>query len=329
MKPFGQPYIKFNIVEQPLFSFKPIIENGKPLPVINKDGFFDPDSVDFEDGLVYTGLKNLIRDDSWDSVGVVSTIYHTISHQDIVENIYHLLDLEGEQINSDRSTLLLDDSGKKLWMHLVLQGGEQKITDHDEVARQIIIKHATDGTSSLNFTMGAFTFVCSNMTIIGEVMKKISIRHNREVDFSVVHEELKFGLEMFKKNIEFLEPLKEISISDSEAESWLTHRLKREQYDLSTSEIDSSTSKPKRFAIPKAHVNRIVDLWNGKEFGTVNRRGNNLLSLYNTTTEHLSNLNTISPDLKFNFLRHCSSRVQDLSLEFDRECKLASACSLN
>jgi len=47
MKDFGQPYKKFGIVEQPIVSFTPIMENGSPLPIINKEGLFDSNSVDY------------------------------------------------------------------------------------------------------------------------------------------------------------------------------------------------------------------------------------------------------------------------------------------
>lgn len=315
---FGTPYTEFDLIELPLISLRPKVVDGEYSNPFDENGNVNEMNIQSNDDLINTGMKNLIRTDTLKSVGVVSNSYNTISHKTIVENIYRIIDDECEEINHGKSNLILNPSGSKLWMHIVLENNKYEISEHDQIAKQVIVKHATDGTSSLWIWIGAYTFVCSNLTLIGETFSRVSITHNREVDFTEVQNQLSLGLNGFEEKIEQLQPLKDIKIPEDEASIWIDTMLKRNKHELKQLESNH------KFSMPKSHIQSIGVMWSTKEeLGTINRQGNNLLSLLNTATEYYTHLKSISPDVRFKYIRHATARVLDLKDNFDEEMNLA------
>lgn len=323
MSQYGQEYKEFDLIEEPLFSLKPrISSDGFPVPAFDENGEIEDRLIQSKNDLIMTGMKNLIRDDKMESVGVVSNKYRTVPHKVVVRNIYNILDKECEEIDKSRSTILLDKTGSKMWMHLVLNSEKFSLSPHDEIAKQVIVKHATDGSSSLWIWIGAYTFVCSNLTLIGETFSRVAIAHNREVDFTEVQNQLVQGLNGFEKRLNMLAPLKETKIPSGEADLWINTMLKRNKSQRNSDDTDL------QFVIPKTHIDKIRNMWFTKDVdATVNRQGNDLLSLMNTFTEYYSRRDDLSPDAKHRYISHSTSRVMDLYNNFDEELEFALTLS--
>jgi len=344
MSNYCVPYKPFGVIKQPSLAFKPKFDlSGNLLPLVShsydKSGKLEGskvnlDNVDINSPEV-TSKVNLLRDDDYRTIGTVGKGYNVVTHQQVEEGLKDTFHRNNVIVDWDRSEMLMNKLGSKLWMYFVLPEHARDIDGTGLVAPQIILKHALDGTGSLSGTAGAYQFVCSNGIVRGEHRFAMKYAHNSKMDLSKFCLGMMASIKYFDDDIKFYQTLIERDVNPKMVLQWLQHRLKREEADKSIGDYTGETlinpetgeEEPveRKFHLAERDVADILNMWNTKEQGTVNRRNNTLWSVLNTTTEYYSHKNSLNPDTINKRLMHVTSRVEDLSKNFDEEMELAHA----
>lgn len=123
----------------------------------------------------YREIKNrvaVVRTDSNDALGIVSTKYELLKHEDVVNGFRKAL--ADERFNE---TIKVAKNGAQLYATYSLPEHTVEIRPNDHVSLQFIVKNSYDGTNALHIILGAFRVVCTNGMIIGKRFSAFTQKH--------------------------------------------------------------------------------------------------------------------------------------------------------
>lgn len=118
------------------------------------------------------GRKAVLRTDTKHTLGIVSTKYELLKHDDVVKGFRNALKDERFE-----ESIKLAKNGAQLYATYSLPEHTVEIRPNDRVSLQFIVKNSYDGTNALHITLGAFRLVCTNGMMIGKKFFAFSQKH--------------------------------------------------------------------------------------------------------------------------------------------------------
>lgn len=144
-----------------------------------------------------TGMDALYRGDTGKYLYAVSPKYHLTTHakaNDVVETMLKKqgIDYEiGHTAVANQGTRFFREfrfpgmkfiPGTNGLNNTALDGGAK----NDEYCPTIIARNSYDRSSKLDFYYGGFRFICGNGVMVGDIIQRISIKHNVEPDYKLI-----------------------------------------------------------------------------------------------------------------------------------------------
>ena len=114
----------------------------------------------------------VIREDTAEPIGIVSSQYGLLKHQDVVESFRKALK---KTKHEEKITVL--KNGAHLIATYTLPDISLEIKKGDFVSMQFVVRNSYDGTKSFSVMLGAFRLVCSNGLIIGKEVFRYTQKH--------------------------------------------------------------------------------------------------------------------------------------------------------
>ena len=114
----------------------------------------------------------VIREDTSQPIGVVSSQYGLLKHQEVIECFRKAL-----KKTKHEEKIMMTKNGAHLIATYKLPEAQMEVKKGDLVSMQFIVKNSYDGTKSFSLMLGAFRLVCSNGMIIGKEIFTYSQRH--------------------------------------------------------------------------------------------------------------------------------------------------------
>ena len=146
-----------------------------------------------------TGMDALYRGDTGKYLYAVSPKYHLTTHAKANEVVETMLKKQGIDYEIGH-TAVSAGGGNRFFREFrfpsmkftpgwsgpdstALDGGAK-----DEYCPTIIARNSYDRSSKLDFYYGGFRFICANGVMIGDIIQRISIKHNVEPDYKLIAE---------------------------------------------------------------------------------------------------------------------------------------------
>lgn len=117
----------------------------------------------------------IIREDTNESLGIVSKHYGLLKHQDVVESFREIT--KGQDVEEK---IELQKNGAQLFATYTFPNQKLEVAKGDLVSMKLIAKNSYDSSSSFQIMLGAYRLVCSNGMVIGSQFLKFSQRHFEE-----------------------------------------------------------------------------------------------------------------------------------------------------
>lgn len=114
----------------------------------------------------------VIRTDTQQSIGIVSSQYGLLKHKDIIDSFRKAL-----SDHKYEEKIEINKNGAHLFSTYRLPEIQHEVKKGDFVAMQFIAKNSYDGTKSFSLMLGALRLVCSNGMIIGNEFFSYSQKH--------------------------------------------------------------------------------------------------------------------------------------------------------
>jgi hypothetical protein len=126
---------------------------------------------------VIKGKLAVVRQDSGETLGIVSNKYGLLKHETVIDNFRKVLDNIKYQ-----EKIEIVKNGAYMFATYKLTNEKIEIVKGDIVNLQFIIKNSYNGTNSLQVSLGAFRLICSNGMVIGKEFFNFSQRHIGALD---------------------------------------------------------------------------------------------------------------------------------------------------
>jgi len=194
----------------------------------------------------------------------LSTKYQVVKSSQIVNVLeskgFKLDDLIKIKIRRDKA---LREGKQK--HRMIFSNPDLLASDHSDGKLQLLVTNSYDGTSSVQFQLGFFRFVCSNGLIVGSTFETIRIKHigidiNEKIDNAIV----------------------EIAAQAKKLNSLI---LRMKNITLSTNDIKSLELESARLRVDKDKQNNVISLdsWTMR----TEDKSNDLFTVYNRIQETL------------------------------------------
>lgn len=162
---------------------------------VERERLFRKDGTDTKYDAIY-------KKKSREQLAVVSRDYALITHRQAVDFVHHVLDKAG--IKKVESRYEMSNNGAKLFNIIrfpdykfdpAKDTGIDNTADgnkkSDPYIPQVVIRNSYDKSSTLDFTYGAYRFVCQNGVMIGDTAYNVKVKHSgKHIDFAEYEEPL-------------------------------------------------------------------------------------------------------------------------------------------
>lgn len=123
-------------------------------------------------GIEVPKKRAVFREDTKQTIGVVSDKYELFKHKEVVDGFRKALKgIETEE------TIKLSDNGAHMFLAYKFTAENVEVRKGDMVSLQLIVRNSYDGSNALKMILGAYRLVCSNGMIIGKQFMSYSQRH--------------------------------------------------------------------------------------------------------------------------------------------------------
>jgi len=134
----------------------------------------------------------LVRGDNHETLSVVTPKYKMTAHKEANTFVDDLLTANNIEFKTNK--MAVARGGSLFQREVVLPGMKFDIntTAHDSVstmdsyAPRIIVQNSYDRSSSLNFILGNYRFVCSNGSVFGETIQLLRFPHIKQPDYDKI-----------------------------------------------------------------------------------------------------------------------------------------------
>lgn len=116
--------------------------------------------------------KAVLRTDTLYPLGIVSTKYALLKHEDVINGFRKALQNE-RYVESIQVT----KNGAHLYATYSLPQHTVEVTPGDRISLQFVVKNSYDGSNALQIALGAFRIVCSNGMMIGKKFFTFTQKH--------------------------------------------------------------------------------------------------------------------------------------------------------
>lgn len=144
---------------------------------------------------IIPGRRAVVRHDTGNVLGIVSTKYELLKHADVVNGFRKAL--KGEEYVE---TIKVAKNGAQLYATYSMPRHQVEVRKGDLISMQFIVKNSYDGTNALHIMLGAFRIVCTNGMMIGKRFFSFSQKHIGSEAESLDTAKLKGTVEMIADN---------------------------------------------------------------------------------------------------------------------------------
>lgn len=155
----------------------------------------------------------IIREDTNESLGIVSKQYGLLEHKEVVNSFRNIL--KGQNVEEK---IELQKKGAQLFATYTFPSSNIEVTKGDIVSMRLIAKNSYDSSSSFQIMLGAYRLVCSNGMIIGSHFFKITQRHftdSIKIDIPGLRENLTQLTSKFQNSLPVMQNMLETKMSQS------------------------------------------------------------------------------------------------------------------
>ncbi|MFA6089669.1 MAG: DUF932 domain-containing protein [Candidatus Woesearchaeota archaeon] len=105
----------------------------------------------------------IVREDTSESIGLVSDSYGLLKHSTVIDNVRELL---GKQAYKEK--VEVQRNGALLFATYTFPNQQIEVKKGDYVAMQMIVKNSYDGSQAFQIMLGALRLVCTNGMVMGK-----------------------------------------------------------------------------------------------------------------------------------------------------------------
>lgn len=217
--------------------------------------------------------KVLYRSDNKMPLSVVSSRYHVVQPESILEFYRDLVELGGYEMET--AGVLKD--GKKLWA-LARTGQSVSLKGKDTVNGYLLLSTSADGTMATTAQFTSVRVVCSNTLAIalGDSSGAIKVPHRSHFDAQAVKRQLGIAISSWDSFIVRMKALSECKVNDTAAEAFFRRVL--------TYPVSSGQPMP---ATNDSAIKAVQSLYAGKGMGaTLASASGTAFGLLNAVTEY-------------------------------------------
>jgi len=169
---------------------------------VREQEIFTDNLENFHRDIAIPKRKVIIREDNNNILGVVSSKYGLLKHEDVINAFEQaLVGIEHQRM------IKLNESGSSMFATFKLDNIKGEVEKGDFVSLQFVVKNSYDGSNALQVILGAFRLVCSNGLIVGKQLFTYSQRHigsGSEIQITILKEKINFLIAQFQNTIPLL-----------------------------------------------------------------------------------------------------------------------------
>lgn len=155
----------------------------------------------------------VIREDTNQSLGIVSKHYGLLEHKIVINSFRDIL--KGQNVEEK---IEIQKNGAQLFVTYTFTDVQIKVAESDIITMTLVVKNSYDSSSSFEIMLGAFRLVCTNGMIIGRQFFKYNQRHftdNIEIDIPELKENLMQMTSKFKDSLPIMQKMVDTEMSQS------------------------------------------------------------------------------------------------------------------
>ena len=180
---------------------------------VREQEIFTDNLENFHRDIAIPKRKVIIREDNNNILGVVSSKYGLLKHEDVINAFEQaLVGIEHQRM------IKLNESGSSMFATFKLDNIKGEVEKGDFVSLQFVVKNSYDGSNALQVILGAFRLVCSNGLIVGKQLFTYSQRHigsGSEIQITILKEKINFLIAQFHNTIPLLSQMTEKKIDSN------------------------------------------------------------------------------------------------------------------
>mgnify|MGYP003133249895 FL=1 len=159
----------------------------------------------------------LVRDDTEDSLGVVSDSYQIAQHPDAFRTVERIiagseLDLEGV-----KRTISVSHGGARAYAIYSLPAHTIETSKGDPSALQISARNSFDGSWCFHVDIGSVRMICTNGQVFLEDFAMFKSKHTRGLNMAHAARKLSNAVEVYAKEVDRWKEWKQTDVSEAEA----------------------------------------------------------------------------------------------------------------
>jgi len=222
----------------------------------------------------------LVRDDTEESLGVVSDSYQIAQHPDAFRTVERIiagseLDLEGV-----KRTISVSHGGARAYAIYSLPAHTIETSKGDPSALQISARNSFDGSWCFHVDIGSVRMICTNGQVFLEDFAMFKSKHTRGLNMAHAARKLSNAVEVYAKEVDRWKEWQQTDVTDAFAFTVFGRiaNCKAMHSDTIKNPIDLLQE-------PEIYRNKtLVNLWN--QYTTNERKalGSNLWAVYNAVT---------------------------------------------
>lgn len=121
--------------------------------------------------------KRVYRDDTGDTLAVHSDKYRLISYEKTFTAFDEALRTSGLNLDGMHIATDLTHNGARCFRQYLLPGHSVDVGDGDVTALRIIMFNSYDGSTMFSGMAGGYRFICANMSVLGNDLVRIGVKH--------------------------------------------------------------------------------------------------------------------------------------------------------
>ena len=222
----------------------------------------------------------LVRDDTENSLGVVSDSYQIAQHPDAFRTVERIiagseLDLEGV-----KRTISVSHGGARAYAIYSLPAHTIETSKGDPSALQISARNSFDGSWCFHVDIGSVRMICTNGQVFLEDFAMFKSKHTRGLNMAHAARKLSNAVEVYAKEVDRWKRWKQTGVSDNFAFA-LFGRI------ANCKAMHSDTIKHPSDLLQEPEIYRnktLVRLWDHYNANEKKALGSNLWAVYNAVT---------------------------------------------
>lgn len=250
-------------------------------PTMDHDFDVKPTQLYDMNGQPIPGMVNVMRMDTGESLGVHSSGYRIVKHDDVVNQMLDAAKESGLP-TAGRMDIATIERGRRMRIEMLFDEVVNEPAVGDYVKFRISAFNSYDGTWSFGTRADGLRLWCTNGCTTADAVAHVTFKHTKNIDISGVGERMMQAARHFHERNDEWRAWRNIKVTDAMAETFFRHALCRRP-----------TLQKQELLFNNARLDQLLGQWRTYS----KTMGRNKWALYNSLTDWASHPDSKRPEI--------------------------------